>query len=140
MLLLIGAYSILCSFVPTQSVPSQTIFVKHRVTRQFEMTVPTRTSLKLIWSPEVVEVKFIFKAGCTSWIFWQTSMHYPGTMKHSMNMATASVVKIGPELGNQILIGKDATRFLVVRHPLLRFYSGFRQKFKARIKKVTLPV
>ena len=27
------------------------------------------------------------KAGCTSWIFWQTSMHYPGTSKHSMNMA-----------------------------------------------------
>ena len=60
-------------------------------------------------------------------------MHYPGTVKHSMNMATASVVKIGPELGNEILEGPDATRFLVVRHPLLRFYSGFRQKFKARI-------
>ena len=48
-------------------------------------------------------------------------------------MATASVVKIGPELGNEILEGPDATRFLVVRHPLLRFYSGFRQKFKTRI-------
>ena len=53
-------------------------------------------------------------------------------------MATASVVKIGPELGNEILEGPDATRFLVVRHPLLRFYSGFRQKFKARILTLAL--
>jgi len=44
--------------------------------------------------------------------------------------ATASVVKIGPELGNVILSEDGATRFLVVRHPFLRFYSGFRQKFK----------
>ena len=70
------------------------------------------------------------KAGCTSWIFWQTTMHYPGTSKHSMNLATASVVNIGPELGNAILTDDDATRFLVVRHPLLRFYSGYKQKFK----------
>ena len=49
------------------------------------------------------------KTGCTSWIFGQT---------------------IGPELGNEILTGPDGTRFLVTRHPLLRFFSGFRQKFK----------
>ena len=38
--------------------------------------------------------------------------------------------KIGPDLGNKILKAPDATRFLVTRHPLLRFFSGFRQKFK----------
>ena len=45
-------------------------------------------------------------------------------------MATTSVNKIGPDLGNEILNSASATRFLVVRHPLLRFFSGFRQKFK----------
>ena len=70
------------------------------------------------------------KTGCTSWIFWQTSQKYPNSTKHSMNMATTSVSKIGPELGNEILTGPDGTRFLVTRHPLLRFFSGFRQKFK----------
>ena len=47
-----------------------------------------------------------------------------------MNMATQSVNKIGPELGNKILKSPTATRFIVTRHPLLRFFSGFRQKFK----------
>ena len=70
------------------------------------------------------------KTGCTSWIFWQTSQKYPNSTKHSMNMATTSVSKIGPELGNEILTSPDGTRFLVTRHPLLRFFSGFRQKFK----------
>jgi hypothetical protein len=58
-------------------------------------------------------------------------MHFPGTTKHSMNMAIASVNNIGPELGNKILTDKKAVRFLVVRHPLLRFFSGFNQKFKS---------
>ncbi|CBY32344.1 unnamed protein product [Oikopleura dioica] len=70
------------------------------------------------------------KAGCTSWIYWQTSQKHPNSTTYSMGSALRSVGEIGKEVGQQLIEGDDATRFLVVRHPLFRFYSGFRQKFK----------
>lgn len=71
------------------------------------------------------------KAGSSTWKAWWW-YHMTPDMDHegrSVPGHQGTISKIPVEHGEDLLNHPDKIRFLVVRHPLLRFYSGWHQKF-----------
>lgn len=71
------------------------------------------------------------KAGSSTWKAWWW-YHLTPDMDHegrSVPGHQSTISKIPTEHGEALLNHPDKIRFLVVRHPLLRLYSGWHQKF-----------
>jgi len=71
------------------------------------------------------------KAGSSTWKAWWW-YHLTPEMNHEGKSVPGhqnTISKIPLNQGEELLASDSKVRFLVVRHPLLRFYSGWHQKF-----------